>query len=104
MDIYVQPSLQEGLPRAVIEAMSRGCPVIGSTTGGIPELIASECVFKRKSKSSFIAVMSKIDKNFLLRNAKQNFEKAEEYEKDYLDEKRSKFYENFAQKVQMKFK
>lgn len=104
MDIYVQPSLQEGLPRAVIEAMSRGCPVIGSTTGGIPELIASECVFKRKSKSSFIAVMSKIDKSFLLRNAKLNFEKAEEYEKDYLDEKRSEFYENFAQKVQMKYK
>ncbi len=104
MDIYVQPSLQEGLPRAVIEAMSRGCPVIGSTTGGIPELIASECVFKRKSKNSFTAVMSKIDKDFLLRNAKLNFEKAKEYEKDCLDKKRSEFYESFAQEAQKKYK
>lgn len=28
IDIYVQPSYQEGLCRAIVEAMSRGCPVI----------------------------------------------------------------------------
>ena len=99
MDIYVQPSLQEGLPRAVIEAMSRGCPVLGSSTGGIPELIASECVFKRKSSSSFIMMMSKINMDFLLRNAKLNFEKAKEYEKDYLDKKREEFYMEFKRSV-----
>ena len=49
IDIYVQPSLQEGLPRAVVEAMSRACPIIGSKTGGIPELIDKSCIFKRKS-------------------------------------------------------
>lgn len=31
IDLYIQPSYQEGLPRALIEAMSRGCPSIGST-------------------------------------------------------------------------
>ena len=31
IDIYIQPSLQEGLPRALLEAMSRACPTIGST-------------------------------------------------------------------------
>ena len=46
-DVYIQPSLQEGLPRSVIEAMSRGCPVLGANTAGIPELIAPECIFKR---------------------------------------------------------
>ena len=39
MDIYIIPSLQEGLPRALIEAMSRGCPSVGMETGGIPELL-----------------------------------------------------------------
>lgn len=42
VDIYLQPSFQEGLPRATIEAMNRGCAVIGSTAGGIPELIPPE--------------------------------------------------------------
>jgi glycosyltransferase involved in cell wall biosynthesis len=39
IDIYLQPGFQEGLPRGMIEAMNRGCLAIGSTAGGIPELI-----------------------------------------------------------------
>src|SRR5699024_9667719 len=44
IDVYIQPSFQEGLPRAVIEAMSQGCPVVGSNAGGIPELIQDEYI------------------------------------------------------------
>jgi hypothetical protein len=39
LDLYVVPSLQEGLPRALVEAMSRGLPAVGSRRGGIPELV-----------------------------------------------------------------
>jgi len=39
LHLYLQPSYQEGLPRAVIEALSRGRIVIGSTAGGTPELL-----------------------------------------------------------------
>lgn len=42
IDIYLQPSFTEGLPRAMIEAMSRGAACIGSTCGGIPELLPPE--------------------------------------------------------------
>ena len=38
-DIFVMPSFQEGLPRAMVEAMARALPCIGSTVGGIPELL-----------------------------------------------------------------
>jgi len=40
--IYVQSSLNEGLGLALQEALSLGCPAIGSNVGGIPELIDHE--------------------------------------------------------------
>ena len=49
LDLYLIPSLQEGLPRALVEAMSRGCPAIGAKTGGIPELLGKDCIYGRKN-------------------------------------------------------
>jgi len=38
-DIYAQPSLSEGLPLAVMEAMAMGLPVVASRAGGMPEAV-----------------------------------------------------------------
>ena len=98
-DIYIQPSYQEGLPRAVIEAMSMACPIIGSNAGGIPELISEECVFKKGNLKSIITILDSMSKGKLLKNANKNLEKSKLYEKSYLDKVREEYYSEFFNKV-----
>jgi glycosyltransferase involved in cell wall biosynthesis len=93
IDIYLQPSRQEGLPRALVEAMSRGCACIGSNVGGIPELLMPEYIHK---KSDFHKLSLLISDLFNFEKRKKNsinsFEKASNYNKKSLDAKRLHFY------------
>ncbi|MGE5398212.1 MAG: glycosyltransferase family 4 protein [Chitinophagales bacterium] len=45
LDLYLQPSRTEGLPRSLLEAMSRGCPALASNVGGVSELLPADCLF-----------------------------------------------------------
>lgn len=97
IDIYIQPSKTEGLPRALIEALSRGCPALGSNTGGIPELINREFLFKPGSVKDIYKLLKNMSMNTLLNEAKLNFEKAKAFEQNLLNKKRDIFYKKFVE-------
>lgn len=95
--IYCQPSKQEGLPRAVVEAMSRGCVCIGSRTGGIPELLDESMIAGREDVTGFTALIDRIlqDEGLRIEQSTKNFNKALEYEATKLDKERKAFYDKF---------
>ena len=97
LDIYVQPSLQEGLPRAMIEAMSRGLPCYGAKTGGIPELIDKRCVCKnnRRITSEFVRFFADFNKDFAAQMAIKNYEESKKYAADTLAKRRYDFFKDF---------
>ena len=100
IDLYIQPSLQEGLPRAVIEAMSRGCPCLGARTAGIPELIQDECVFKRKSPKDIVdSVLKILDIEKMSDISRENYANSEEFLDSVLNERRRKYYDYVVEEL-----
>ena len=99
IDIYIQPSLQEGLPRAVIEAMSRACPCIGANTAGIPELLNKECITKCRSSHDIVRAIKEMLSNGLEKYAIENFENSKDYLEDRLNLKRNNYFETIKDKI-----
>jgi glycosyltransferase involved in cell wall biosynthesis len=100
IDIYLQPSRHEGLPRAVIEAMSRACPVLASDAGGTPELFTPEAIHKRGDVEKFSAqILQAVSPEWQKRHAQFNFETAKKYTRDILIPRREKFWSDFSRKA-----
>jgi glycosyltransferase involved in cell wall biosynthesis len=101
IDLYLQPSFQEGLPRALIEAMSRACPALGSTAGGIPELLPLDCLHQpgdyRKLSDGILRACQ--NKDWCVQQAKRNVILAKSYRKESLDLKRAQFWRDFSEFV-----
>lgn len=97
LDLYIQPSYQEGVPRATIEAMSMACPVIGSKAGGIPELLNPRWLVKSGDIHHLAErIITMLDSTSCQYEAgADNYMKSLEYTNEKLIPKRQKFWRAF---------
>ncbi|SMP56756.1 glycosyltransferase [Anoxynatronum buryatiense] len=101
IDILVMPSEAETLGRAIIEAMSRGCPVIGSLETAIGEQIGSDCLC---SAQDYIAIANLIermisDREYMSYCAKENFYRSFKYTNTQTERIRSGFFDKFLSTI-----
>ncbi len=98
IDLYLQPSFTEGLPRTLLEAMSRACPALGSTAGGIPELLTAECCHRPGDWQTLAAqiTFAAEDSQWSASQAKRNFSQVAPYRCDTLEPRRDRFWRKFA--------
>lgn len=70
-DILLMPSTSEGVPNTIQEAMTLGIAVIGSTAGGIPEVIKNNRTgysLELENFSEWFSILEKLVCNSQLRN------------------------------------
>jgi glycosyltransferase involved in cell wall biosynthesis len=98
-DLFVLPSYQEGLPRAMIEAMARGLPCIGSTIGGFPELLSVEEMVPPGDAAALAHAIRRVVTNpqRLADLSARNLDKAQNYRDEVLDRRRVLFYSHVKQ-------
>ena len=94
-DLLMFPTLGEGLPRTVIEAMAVGLPCLSTPVNGIPELLNEEDMFIQQDADAFAKRAAEIlgDENLYREIGERNIRKAEEYEESVLGERRTEFYQ-----------
>lgn len=101
IDIYTQPSRQEGLPRALIEAMSRAVPAFGARTAGIPELLENQFIFSntRKNIDEIIEILKSFDKKTLIEQSERNYQESKKYDKAIIENRRINFFKDFKKSI-----
>ena len=97
-DLFALPSRTEGLPRAMIEAMARGLPCVGSDVGGIPELISVDALVPPNDAPALAAKIYEVltDSARMARMSKENLERVAEYSDEVLRGRREAFYRHLA--------
>lgn len=88
IDVYIQPSRTEGLPKATLEAMSRGCPVISSNVGGLPDLVMREWLHKPGDYQTLAQLIQQLssNKHNMLVSSDHSYSVVSRYSKVKLDE------------------
>ncbi|NLN99057.1 MAG: glycosyltransferase family 4 protein [Bacteroidales bacterium] len=95
-DFYLQVSRAEGLPRALLEAMSQGLVCVGTRVGGIPELLSNDVIIEKGSVSALCDCIERLISTPSRCNelSSMNLNKSKEYSESVLSARRESFYKN----------
>lgn len=93
-DIFIMPSWAEGLPRAMVEAMARALPCIGSSVGGIPELLPETDLVPPGDAAALAAKIQAVamDPQRMEQMSAQNWQRAKDFQDHWLQDQRQAFY------------
>ena len=102
-DIFVFPTISEGLPRVVIEAMANSLVCLATPVDGIPELLSEDFLVEREPRAyarkiEYLLVHPEVVAN----GSKDNYEKSLEYRKELIDRRRQMFYNELKKKCNNK--
>lgn len=100
-DIYVMPTKAEGLPRVIIEAMSKGLPCITTPVSGNPELVNEHFLVDYFDTTALADRIDELINNASLyeETSKENFERSLQYEASILEKRRDDFYGKLKQRI-----
>jgi glycosyltransferase involved in cell wall biosynthesis len=97
--LFVLPSRTEGLPRAMLEAMARGVPCLGSFAGGIPELLEPEDLAPAGDAGALVGKIVEVlsEPRRLTLMSARNLDRARAYRAEVLDQRRQLFLTHLKQ-------
>jgi len=98
-DLMVMPSLTEGLPKALLEAMARAVPCVATNVGGIPELLDPEYLVPPGDSKALADKILEVTRqpSRLALMSKRNLAKAQEYRAELLHSRRTAFYKKLQE-------
>jgi glycosyltransferase involved in cell wall biosynthesis len=97
IDICVLPSRSEGLPRSIVEAISRGCPCIVSNVCGMPELVDDKWLHEPEDFKKLAELLDLMirDKSNMIEAAQRNHAHSKSYSSENIKRKRNDFFNEF---------
>jgi glycosyltransferase involved in cell wall biosynthesis len=97
--LFVLPSRQEGLPRAMVEAMARGLPCIASDVGGHSELIDRSLLVPAGDVAALAEKLRTVtaDPQLLASLSASNLQRARDFKDELLQPKREEFLQHYRQ-------